>query len=58
MSEGHGRPQEFFQEVGPTKSVKGAPIIFFRQALKFASRGGEGAVLMPAEFFSMSPQVY
>ena len=37
--------QEFFQGGanlwgGPKKSVKGGPHIFFRQALKYAYRGG------------------
>ena len=41
----------------PKKSVKGGPHIFFRQALKYAYRGG-GVVLMPAEFFSRGPQIY
>ena len=43
----HGRPQEFFQGGGqtfggggPKKIVKGGPHIFFRQALKYAFRGG------------------
>ena len=56
----HGRPQEFFQGGanllgGPQKSVKGGPHIFFRQALKYAYRGG-GVVLMPTELFSKGPQ--
>ena len=61
---GHGRPQEFFQGGAnlwggaPKKSVKGGPHIFFRQALKYAYRGGGGVVLMPAEFFSRGPQIY
>ena len=41
----------------PKKSVKGGPHIFFRQALKYAYRGG-GVVLMPPEFFSRGPQIY
>ena len=36
---------------GPKKSVKGGPHICFRQALKYAYRGGGVVVLMPAEFF-------
>ena len=42
----------------PKKSAKGGPHIFFRQALKYAYRGGGGVVLMPAEFFSRGPQIY
>ena len=43
----HGRPQKFFQGGAnlwgaPKKSVKGGPHIFFRQALKYAYRGGGG----------------
>ena len=40
----------------PKKSVKGGPHIFFRQALKYAYRGGGGVVLMPAEFFVGDPK--
>ena len=36
---------------GPLKICEGGPHIFFRQALKYAYRGGGGVVLMPAELF-------
>ena len=41
----HGRPQEFFQGGanlwgGPKKICEGGPPYFFRQALKYAYRGG------------------
>ena len=44
----HGRPQEFFQGGGkplggPKKIYEGAPPYFFRQALKYAYRGGGGS---------------
>ena len=35
----HGRPQEFFQG-GAQKICEGGPHNFFRQALKYAYRGG------------------
>ena len=43
----HGRPQEFFQGGGkplggPQKICEGGPPYFFRQALKYAYRGGGG----------------
>ena len=43
----HGRPQEFFQGGGqifggPQKIYEGGPPYFFRQALKYAYRGGGG----------------
>ena len=45
----HGRPQEFFQGGanlwgGPLKICEGGPPYFFRQALKYAYRGGGGVV--------------
>ena len=36
---------------GPLKICEGGPPYFFRQALKYAYRGGGGVVLMPAEFY-------
>ena len=44
---------------GPQKICEGGPH-FFRQALKYAYRGGGGGwvVLMPADFFSRGPQIY
>ena len=41
---------------GPQKICEGGPHIFFRQALKYAYRGGGGVVLMPAEFFLGDPK--
>ena len=41
---------------GPQKICKGGPPFFFRQALKYAYRGGGGVVLMPADFFSRDPK--
>ena len=43
---------------GPQKISEGGPPYFFRQALKYAYRGGGGVILMPAEFFSRGPQIY
>ena len=43
---------------GPPKICEGGPPYFFRQALKYAHRGGGGVVLMPAELFSKGPQIY
>ena len=58
----HGRPQDFFQGGGqtfggPPKICEGGPPYFFRQALKYAYRGG-GGCFNPAAFFSGGPQIY
>ena len=52
----HGRPQEFFQGGanlwgGPKKICEGGPPYFFRQALKYAYRGGGGSFDARRVFF-------
>ena len=42
----------------PKKSVKGGPHIFFRQALKYAYRGGGGGSFDARRVFSRGPQIY
>ena len=42
----------------PQEICEGGPPYVFRQALKYAYRGGGGVVFMPAEFFSRGPQIY
>ena len=61
---GHGRHQEFSRGGGkslerPQKICKGVPIIFFRQALRFAIiciLVGEWVILMPGEYFQGTPK--
>ena len=43
---------------GPQKICEGGPPYFFRQALKYAYRGGGGGSFDARRVFSMGPQIY